>query len=141
MKEIKINLGCGQDFSKELIGIDIYDFGQQYVLDLEKDKLPFEDDSVDYVKAHHFLEHLKDVRNVLNEVWRVLKFTGQFEIWVPYGLWEGAFNPTHHQIITESWFDFLRRDKTKIYGFKQWNILELKRTEIEIYCKMKPKKY
>ena len=137
-----INLGCGEDFSEDLIGIDAYDYGQQHILDIEKEKLPFDNDSIDYIKANHFIEHLWDVQNCLNEAWRVLRKGGEFEIRVPYGLWSGASKPVHHQMITESWFDFLRKDKTKIYGYKKWEIrlLEKVNNDAEVHCILTPDK-
>ena len=143
MKKVKISLGCGQMFSDDLIGFDIYDYGQQYKgFNMEKDRLPFEDDSVDYIVAYHSLEHLWDVKHIMNEAWRVLKINGEFEIKVPNGLWAGASNPTHRQIITACWFDFFRREKTKIYGYKRWKIkkLEERNEGSEIFCVMSPNK-
>lgn len=142
-KLIRINLGCGEDFSDELIGFDLYDYGQQYKeFDLEKDKLPFKDNEVDYIFANHSLEHLKEVKHILNEAWRVLKKDGIFEATAPYGLWPGASKPVHYQMITLSWFDFLRKEKTKIYGYKKWIIeyLALENNDSEVRCKMKPDK-
>jgi len=141
MKKVKINLGCGEDFSDELIGLDIYDYGQQHKdFDMETDKIPFDDSSVDYIKSNHALEHLRDVKNILNEAWRVLKAEGEFEIKVPYGLWAGASKPVHHQCITECWFDFLRKEKTYVYGYKRWNlkVLKLVNNGGEVYCLMSP---
>jgi len=140
---LKINLGCGEDFNDDLVGIDICNYGQIYILDLEKDLLPFEDDSVEYIKSNHFLEHLIDPKNCLNEAWRVLKKGRQFEIKVPYGLWEGAQKPVHHQCITESWFDFLRKERNfKIYGYRCWEIVKMERVNkgAEIHCILIPKK-
>jgi len=137
-KSIKINLGCGYDFSADLIGFDKHDYGQQHVLDIEIQDLPFPNGTVEYIKMHHSLEHIADVQHILNECWRVLAHDGFIEIWVPNGFWKGAYNPTHKQIMTPSWFDFLTRSKTKYYGYKRWEIIKLDETEAEIYCKMKP---
>jgi len=138
---MKLNLGCGIDFSDELIGLDIYDHGQQHIgFDMEKDKIPYDDNSVDYIKANHSIEHVKDVKNIMNEAWRVLKAGGEFEIKVPHGLWAGSSKPVHHQWITECWFDFFRKGKTRIYGYKRWNIkiLELTNNDAEVHCIMTP---
>ena len=146
---IKINLGCGSEFSNELIGFDLHDYGQQVKdFDLETDVLPYKDNEVDYIKSNHCIEHLHDVRHALNEAWRVLKADGVFEIKVPYGLWEGASKPVHHQCITECWFDFLRKEKTKVYGYKRWKLNKLERLTpgptcpdgAEIFCSMSPDK-
>lgn len=141
---MKIELGCGPEDRrrKGYIGIDVADMGQEYVLDLEKDKLPFKDNSVDTIYSSHVIEHLRDVQLCLNECWRVLKDDGYMEVIVPYGLWEGASKPVHFQSITECWFDFLTKDKTKHYGYKRWEIEQMSVREkdgekYEIYCKMK----
>ena len=136
---MKLNLGCGLQKKKGYIGLDIYNYGQEYILDFEKDDLPFKDNSVDEIYCHHTLEHLWNVRHILNECWRVLKPKGIFKIYVPYGLWSGASKPVHHQMITESWFVFLSRPKTKYYGYKRWRILKLIcKKKREIFCKMIP---
>jgi len=124
---MKLNLGCGNKIKEGFIGIDKIDFGFNKVVDLEKDKLPFEDNSVDYILANHFIEHLKDVKNCLNECWRVLKPDGIIEIIVPHGFWEGAFNPVHFQTITPAWFGFFKReDNWERYGYRVWELIKVK---------------
>lgn len=149
MSDIKINLGSGkkQYPGSGMINIDIKDFGQDYILNLEKDKLPFTDNSVDYIRADHFLEHLRDCKNALNESWRVLKKEGTMEIYVPYGLYENVFSPVHKQIITPYWFRWLEKDDCdELYDYKRWKIKELtiaknkKGQKYEIHCKMQPVK-
>ena len=138
---IKVHLGCGYDTREGFDNFDIVYLGGNKVLDLEKDNLPYQNDTVDYVYSGHFLEHLHDVRHCLNECWRVLKEGGIFEAKVPNGLWTGAAKPVHHQIITACWFDFLTRDDNfKHYGFFPWKIIELKDNDIEVFCKMTPNK-
>ena len=44
-----------------------------YVLDVEKEKLPFDDESFDYVFLFNVLEHLDNREDVLSEIRRVLK--------------------------------------------------------------------
>jgi ubiquinone/menaquinone biosynthesis C-methylase UbiE len=145
---MKINLGCGNtkldNYDEHL---DRINFGFNKVCDFEFDKLPFDDNSVDYIYSHHVIEHLCDVQNILNETWRVLKDDGQFEIIVPYGLWRGASKPVHHQCITACWFDWLRRgDIFKWYGYKSWIIEKLEEIKgsddefYEVHCIMKPNK-
>ena len=143
--KIKINLGCGKDYREGYIGVDRIKFGNNEVCDLEKDSLPFETNSVDEIYSQHFLEHLRDPRNCLNECHRVLRSGGIMESVVPYGLWDGASKPVHHQSITACWFDFLKReDNFERYEYKPWKLIELierrgKKGEIfEIYCKMTP---
>jgi len=103
--------------------LDIIDFGHNKVLDIEKDKFPFKDDSVDYIEANHFIEHLHDVKHFFNECHRVLKVGATMEITVPYGYWPGAVCPVHHQLITTSWFGwFAKSDNFKRYGYSVWAV-------------------
>lgn len=52
-------------------------------LDLERDRLPFEDGSVDLIVANQIFEHLKEVFWVLHECARVLRVGGSLVIGVP----------------------------------------------------------
>jgi len=54
-----------------------------YLHDLEKDKFPFEDESIDVINANQILEHIKNIFWVFNEVSRTLKVGGYFVIGVP----------------------------------------------------------
>ena len=145
---MRLNLGGGK---YKIDGFDIYvdriDFGFNDVCDFEIDKLPYKDSSIRYIYSNHVLEHLRDVQNILNECWRILKPGGTFEIKVPYGLWRGASKPVHYQCITACWFDWLRReDIFEWYGYKPWDIIkleEIKNKEGEAYevkCIMTPRK-
>lgn len=51
--------------------------------DLEKDKLPFDDESVDVIIMNQIMEHVKEVFWILHEVSRVLKPNGHFIVGVP----------------------------------------------------------
>lgn len=142
---MNINLGCGRENLENFVGIDCVDFGFNKVADMEIAPLPFDDKSVDYIYAHHFFEHLHDVKNCLNECWRVLKPEGILEIIVPYGLWSGASKPVHHQLITECWFDWLRRsDNFLRYGYCPWTINQMdirhdiNEKPFEIFCRLIP---
>ena len=147
MIKVKCNLGCGkkQYPGSGMVEIDKNDFGQDYVLDLETEKLPFKDNSVDYLRADHLIEHLRDCQNVLNEAWRVLKPDGEFEIYVPYGLYENQFSPVHKQLIVPYWFKWLEKDDNwELYGYRIWEIKLLETakkkdgTPYEIHCKIMP---
>ncbi|GAG95474.1 unnamed protein product, partial [marine sediment metagenome] len=130
MKIIKLNLGSAREKKEGFIGLDIMDRGQEHICDFEKDPLPFKDETVDFILSKHVFEHLRDVKNILNECWRVLKRNQRMEVRVPYGLWNGASKPVHYQCITACWFDFLRSsDLYECYGYRPWDILELKEFE------------
>jgi len=57
--QIILDIGCGQKKIEGAIGIDFSPYSvADIVLDLNKEKLPFEDSSVDFIYTSHALEHL-----------------------------------------------------------------------------------
>lgn len=98
-----LDLGCGQgddlallaasvDRPCELYGLEGYAPYREicaakgietYPLNVERDRLPFEDGSIDVVSMNQVLEHTKDIFFVFSEVSRVLKPGGLFLVGVP----------------------------------------------------------
>lgn len=77
-----LNLGCGYKKFSGSINID-HDPGvfPDVLLDLEKDKLPFDDNTVDKVFAHHVLDRLGDgYLHCIKEIYRVCKPGAMIEI-------------------------------------------------------------
>jgi SAM-dependent methyltransferase len=54
-----------------------------FACDIEHDRFPFDDESVDLVVANQILEHVKEIWWVLHECARVLRVGGAFVIGVP----------------------------------------------------------
>jgi methionine biosynthesis protein MetW len=54
-----------------------------FARDIEREKLPFEDESLDVILINQVLEHVKDVFWILNEISRVLKVGGHLIVGVP----------------------------------------------------------
>lgn len=116
-------------------------------IDFECDQLPFKDNSIDDAVCSHTLEHIENTKHFLNELHRVIKQGNKIKFIVPYGLWEGAQKPVHKQIITECWFDFLRKSNSeRVYGYKRWDItfMEILKNKegknYEIVCDLTPLK-
>ncbi|MGB8699020.1 MAG: methyltransferase domain-containing protein, partial [Thermosynechococcaceae cyanobacterium] len=93
---IRIDLGCGMRKAVGFIGIDINPApGVDIVADLSK-SFPFEDSSIDEVRAHDFIEHLPDRLQTMNEIWRICKDGAIVDLFVPSTDGRGAFqDPTH----------------------------------------------
>lgn len=107
---VKLNLGCGPFKEDGYINIDIRpEVNPDKVVDVTKG-LPFEDSSVDEVRAFDFLEHIPTESTffVMGEIWRVLKHGGTFGCKTPdaeHG--QGAFvDPGHINFWTEGRFDY-----------------------------------
>jgi len=68
-----------QPYQKKLIQHEI----EVFSLDLERDRLPFDDASIDIIIINQVLEHTKDVFWILSEIIRVLRLNGIVIIGVP----------------------------------------------------------
>lgn len=74
-----IAVEAGHEYARNLEGkVD-----ELHVLDLERDALPFADESLDLVIANQVLEHTKEVFWSFNEVTRSLKVGGHYLFGVP----------------------------------------------------------
>jgi autotransporter strand-loop-strand O-heptosyltransferase len=84
-KEIKLNLGCGNDIRPGYINIDRFNNTGQVDLCSDFTVLPFRSESVSEIYASHIFEHvgINDVYEVIEEWKRVLKIGGKLEIRVP----------------------------------------------------------
>lgn len=100
---MKINLGAGNTRIPDFINID-YDANSNpdYALDIEKDRLPFDDNTVECVIAHHILEHLGEgYFHCLQELYRVCKDGAIIDIRVPHPRHDCYLaDPTHRRPIT-----------------------------------------
>lgn len=106
--------------------------------DAIQQKIPFEDNSLDYVVCTDFLEHIPRIIylpgfagmairkqpfiDVMSEVWRVLKPGGTFQAKTPAYPTPQAFqDPTHVNFITEATWDYFAGGMVELcqeYGFK-----------------------
>jgi predicted SAM-dependent methyltransferase len=100
---MKINIGAGDVKLEGYVTLD-YDAlsNPDYQLDIEKDKFPFEDNSVETVVAHHILEHLGEgYFHCLQEIYRVCKHGAIVDIRVPHPRHDSFLaDPTHRRPIT-----------------------------------------
>lgn len=158
--EYKIDIGCGRVCLDGFIGIDKIQYIDgngikkvHIVRDIDKQGLPFCDDSAVHIRAYSFLEHIVDLEFVLNECWRVLTKDGILEGIVPYAGSDGSFrDPTHKRFFTESTFDYFtgknladdglpEHPRYTRYGFLPWDKIEIWNEENGlVHFKMKPRK-
>jgi hypothetical protein len=119
VKTLKIDLGCGKNKQKDYIGVDRIQFeGVDVVLDIGKEKWPWEDNSVDHVYCSHFVEHLDADERVhfVNELYRVLKVGSAATIIVPSWTSGRAYGDLTHKWppICDFWFFYLSKDWRKV---------------------------
>ncbi|WP_051540801.1 methyltransferase domain-containing protein [Ahrensia sp. 13_GOM-1096m] len=112
-----IDIGCGRKKIPGSIGIDFSDYADVDIkLDLNTSKLPFKDNSIDFVHTSHCLEHLSHVGflNMIGEMYRVCKSAGTIFIAVPYFQQSANLaNPFHNNNIcfNEHTFRFFSSDQ------------------------------
>lgn len=114
-----LDLGCGESprnpfNAATVFGVDIVKFSNPNIrrADLGIEKIPFADNTFDFVTAYDFLEHIprliyyrkKRIQpfiEIMNEIWRVLKPDGLLKAHTPaYPKDEAFVDPTHVNFIS-----------------------------------------
>ena len=120
---VRLNLGAG--FRKIAGGFINIDYRPETEPDLCVDVtegLPFDDNSVDVVRAMDFLEHIPigKVVPLMDEIWRVLKPGGVLESITPSTDGRGAFqDPTHKSFWNaNSWAYYSHPQYRQLHGIK-----------------------
>lgn len=148
---MKINLGGGMKKMEGWVNVDIRPFPQvDYVLDIGKDKLPFEDNSVYEIFADNVYEHLTPDQLFfsIEECFRVLKPKGFLTVAVPKAGTKAFYiHPDHKIQFIEDTFGFFQvpdnpRHKDPhgyLKGF--WNVTIIDQPNPEaVWVKMYPNK-
>lgn len=96
----KLNLGCSDQRVEGFVGVDSFTPKWATPENFEKADLrhswPWDDGSIDFIRAHDIIEHMPDKIHTMNEIHRVLKPGGTVEIVVPTTDGGGAWqDPTH----------------------------------------------
>ena len=142
--EIKLNLGCGGRPLKGYINVDmdsLDELKKRYpntkfsndiiVKNLDIFNLPYNNNSVQEVRADSFIEHLSFIeeKNFFKEVYRVLMPNGKFEWSVPdfedcikkwleaKDDWQDFFRDDEEAILEEHWFGTYTYQTTNRWGY------------------------
>jgi predicted SAM-dependent methyltransferase len=105
---MKLNIGCGPYKDAGVINIDKNPVWEpDLVLDVRKG-LPYEDNSVDGIKAWHFIEHLDkdEIVGFLAECYRVLKQKGKLDLLFPIGV---TYDLDHKSYLSKYSFELICR--------------------------------
>ena len=110
MKKIKLNLGCGEDYKKDYLNVDIFSNKADVKLNLEKIPYPFKENLFKVILMKRVLEHLSNPKQVLEEVYRISKPNARIHIRVPH------FSSIH------CWGDIEHKRGYSIRTFKHKNL-------------------
>lgn len=124
----KLNLGCGEDYREGWINLD---FNKKIKADIYADiekKLPFKDNTFDYVYAEHVMEHVRNLIQLMEELKRICKSGAIIEIRVPHASSMPAYqDPTHVRFFTYRTFDYFSDDKSLgFYDLPKFEIVSKK---------------
>ena len=100
---MKINIGGGFKRYEGFLNLDADPLtSPDYLVKLGVDTLPFEDNSVDEVRAYHILEHIGEgFFQLMKEIYRVCKDTAIIDIQVPHHRSEIFYgDPSHVRFVT-----------------------------------------
>jgi SAM-dependent methyltransferase len=97
---VNVDLGSGDcGFSKYCESVGVKSCPYDYpAFDIEKDKLPHESKSIDFVTMNAVIEHIKNIDNIMSEIYKVLKIGGLLFVRTPNWKmdWKNFYNdPTH----------------------------------------------
>lgn len=113
---MKLNLGSGTKRYPGYTNIDA-DAGSNpdHVINIEKERLPFPDSSVDHILAHHILEHLGDgFFHCIQEMYRVCKHGAIIDVRVPHPRHDTfLIDPTHKRSIYPHTLDMFSKTRNK----------------------------
>lgn len=156
-KEIKVNLGCGEEYKKGWINVDIDKTAKADKYCDFNEKLPFENESVDYILCEQVIEHLDKPIQFLCECHRILKTEGVLRLLFPNPYWWRAkidflfnnfmkrniYSPYHRILRPRVVFNVLRVLGFEVYEDKKcgglsgllffWNT-ELRESCIKLKC-------
>ena len=92
---MKLNLGSCNRHEPGFLSVDLRE--ADFVWDLNITPWPWDDNSVEHIKAWDVCEHLLSRIGFINECWRVLQKGGQLHITTPNAAKGGGFfqDPTH----------------------------------------------
>lgn len=113
---MKIDFGCGPNKKEGFIGVDRQQFQKDgkdavdVILDVGKDRMPWDAESVDEANCSHMIEHLDWPERVhfINELFRVMKKGAKCSMVFPH--WNSARfygDPTHKAALSEWSFFYM----------------------------------
>lgn len=139
---MRLDLACGESPAEGYEGVDWLAPGARHRVDLLRFPWPWEDGTVEALRCSHWLEHVPAawVRSdgvivpaptaegdrdllcaVMDEAWRVLVPGGVFDVVVPSGRSDRAFqDPTHRRFFVEASFRYFNRNWRISHGVEHY---------------------
>lgn len=99
---MKLNIGSGFKRYEDFQNVDDDPLVHpDHVVNLEDSKLPFADNSIEEIRAHHILEHIRNFIPLMQEFYRICQHGAIIDIVAPHHNHEVYYgDPTHVRPIT-----------------------------------------
>ncbi len=135
-KKLHLNIGCGPKsrWVEDTIGLDIIDFGQEYVGDILNIEIK---EKFDVIYIHHVIEHVNEQVKLFNKLGSLLNKDGILDIRVPTLPYIHAFvDPTHVKFIpkeVEIYFGYFTKNSLAghCYSDYEFEIISVDRDRYE----------
>lgn len=123
-KQIKLDIACGQNKKEGFTGIDIIKMpGVDIVHNLEKYPWPIKSESVEEINCSHYLEHVSNLFQFFDEIYRVMSIGAKAHILSPYYSSMRAWqDPTHKHAISEATFLYANKGWRDINKLSHYDI-------------------
>lgn len=109
-----INIGAGQHHKPGTISIDpFYEKEDECHIKAFGENLPFDDNSVDFAICNAVLEHVKEPKKIIDEIYRVLKPGGELFVDIPF-IYPFHSAPGDYNRMTLRGLEYLCRDFNKL---------------------------
>lgn len=116
----RLNLGCSDRHFANFTNVDLFP-PADVIADLTE-RWPWDDNSIEVIRAWDLIEHLPDKNLTMNEAFRVLKPGGCFDIEVPTTDGRGAWqDPGHVSFWNRNSFFYYQHGNSHLTRFAPMN--------------------
>lgn len=117
MGTLKLNIGCGNKVVDGYVGVDKFQCeAAEYICDIENEKLPFKDGTIEGIILDNVIEHCHDIPKVIAELIRVSGEGAIIKIITPhFSALSSWIDPTHIHHLSYFSFDHFEKDSVSHY--------------------------
>lgn len=110
-----LDLGCGSSKRKGAIGADLTrGSAADVIADMNRRYYPFRDGAFDLIVLTHVIEHITDIPDAMEEIWRIATPGAAVEGTTPHFSSASSYaDPTHRHHLSIRTFHFLARPSRK----------------------------
>jgi SAM-dependent methyltransferase len=123
-----LDVGCGNKKVPNAIGLDACLLpGVNVVHDLNRFPYPFSENTVDEIYINHVLEHVPDVIETMEELWRISRPGANLHIRVPHFTGILAWkDPTHKRSFTSESFGYFGENGYSYYTHARFQVMSIR---------------